>query len=57
MHIILDEKFVIRMEAAGVHTGGSAANTGLALKLPGNDDEGELRNDRTGKNESRLYLA
>ena len=28
---------LIRMEAASVHTGGSVANTGLALKLLGND--------------------
>ena len=28
---------LIRMEAADVHTGGSVANTGLALKLLGND--------------------
>ena len=28
---------LIRMDAASVHTGGSVANTGLALKLLGND--------------------
>ena len=28
---------LVRMEAASVHTGGSVANTGLALKILGND--------------------
>ncbi|MBQ9644561.1 MAG: carbohydrate kinase family protein [Lachnospiraceae bacterium] len=28
---------LVRMEGADVHTGGSVANTGLALKLLGND--------------------
>ena len=41
---------LIRMEAASVHTGGSVANTGLALKLLGNDVTllGKVGNDAFG---------
>ena len=41
---------LVRMEAASVHTGGSVANTGLALKLLGNDVIllGKVGNDAFG---------
>ena len=41
---------LIRTEAASVHTGGSVANTGLALKLLGNDVIllGKVGNDAFG---------
>ena len=41
---------LIRMDAASVHTGGSVANTGLALKLLGNDVTllGKVGNDAFG---------
>ena len=41
---------LVRMEQADVHTGGSVANTGLALKLLGNEVEllGKIGNDAFG---------
>ena len=42
---------LIRMDAASVHTGGSVANTGLALKILGNDVTllGKVGNDAFGR--------
>ena len=41
---------LIQMEGASVHTGGSVANTGLALKLLGND---ATRSEAWSKTSSR----
>ena len=47
---------LIRTEAASVHTGGSVANTGLALKLLGNDVTllGKVGNDAFGSAVKRI---
>lgn len=47
---LLEPGKLIRMEGASVHTGGSVANTGLALKLLGNDVKllGKIGDDAFG---------